>query len=71
MGTAPAPTPNLDPLKKWLHDANNCVGAILGTAELLQLETLSPQAEHRRQVIEDQAAEMRDILRAISDHYFS
>ena len=71
MGTAPALSQNLDPLKKWLHDANNRVGAILGTAELLQFDTLSPQAETRRRVIEDQAAEMRDILRAISDHYFS
>ena len=71
MGTAPAPSQNLDLLKKWLHDANNRVGAILATAELLQLERLSPQAANRRQVIEDQAAEMRDILRAISDHYFS
>jgi len=71
MSAAPARSEDLDPLKKWLHDVNNRVGAILATAELLQLESLSPQAATRRQVIEDQAVEMREILRAISDHYFS
>ena len=64
-------SPDLAALKKWLHDVNNCVGVILTTAELLQLEQLPPQAVERRQTIEDKALEVRDILRAISDHYFS
>jgi len=67
-----APTPSdMAPLKQWLHDANNRVGVILATAELLQLEQLPPQAISRRQTIEDKALEVREILRAISDHYFS
>ena len=71
MGAAPASSQDLDALKKWLHDVNNRVGVILATAELLQLESLSNQAATRRQVIEDQAMEMREVLRAISDRYFS
>jgi hypothetical protein len=67
-----APTPSdMAPLKQWLHDVNNRVGVILATAELLQLEQLPPQAFSRRQTIEDKALEVREILRAISDHYFS
>jgi len=50
---------------------NNRVGVILATAELLQLEQLPPQAASRRQTMEDKALEVREILRAISDHYFS
>ncbi len=50
---------------------NNRVGVILATAELLQLEQLPSQAASRRQTIEDKALEVREILRAISDHYFS
>jgi len=66
------PTPSdLAPLKQWLHDVNNRVGVILATAELLQLEQLPPQAASRRQTMEDKALEVREILRAISDHYFS
>jgi len=62
---------DLAALRKWLHDLNNRVGVILTTAELLQLEQLPPQAAQRRQTIEDKALEVREILRAISDHYFS
>jgi len=66
------PTPSdLAPLKQWLHDVNNRVGVILATAELLQLEQLPPQAPSRRQTMEDKALEVREILRAISDLYFS
>ena len=71
MSAAPASSKDLDALKKWLHDVNNRVGVILTTAELLQLETLSPQADARRRVIEDKAVEVRDLLREISTHYFS
>ena len=63
--------PDLAALRKWLHDLNNRVGVILTTSELLQLEQLPPQAAERRQTIEDKALEVREILRAISDHYFS
>ena len=61
----------MDALKKWLHDVNNRVGVILATAELLQLEPLPPKPSRDASAIEDQALEMREILRAISDHYFS
>jgi hypothetical protein len=57
-------------LKKWLHDLNNRVAVILNSAELLQQEQLSPQAAERRQSIEDKALEVREILRAISNHYY-
>src|SRR5262245_27513588 len=59
----------LDPLKQWLHDLNNRVAVILNSAELLQKVQLSPQAAGRRQSIEDKALEVREILRAISEHY--
>jgi hypothetical protein len=56
-------------LKKSLHDLNNRVAVILNSAELLQLEQLSPQAAERRQSIEDKALEVREILREISNRY--
>jgi hypothetical protein len=62
-------SPDMTPLRKWLHDLNNCMGVILATAELMQLEQLSPQALNRRQAIEDKALEVRGIVKAISDHY--
>jgi hypothetical protein len=66
------PTPSdMAPLKQGLHGLNNRVGVILATAELLQLEQLPHQAASRRQTIKDKALEVREIVRAISDHYFS
>ena len=44
--------PDLQPLRKWIHDLNNRVGVILATAELLQMEQLSPKATDRSRVIE-------------------
>jgi len=67
----PQAAPDMAPLRKWIHDLNNRVGVILATAELLQTESLSPQAVDRRQAIEDKALEVREILQAISDHYFT
>jgi hypothetical protein len=64
-------TPELATLRKWLHDLNNRVGVILATAELLQLEQLSPKASDRRKTIEDKALEVREILHAMSEHYFA
>ena len=58
-------------LRKWLHDANNRLGVILSSAELLQLESLSPRAAERRQMIEDKTLEIREILRSISERYLS
>jgi hypothetical protein len=63
--------PELAALRKWLHDLNNRMGVILATAELLQLEQLSPKAADRRKTIEDKALEVREILHAMSEHYFS
>ena len=60
----------LKPLRKSLHDLNNRVGVILATAELLQLEQLSPKAMERSRVIEQKALEVRDILRSIGEQYF-
>ena len=56
-------------LRKWIHDLNNRVGAILATAELLQMEQLSPKALDRSKLIESKALELRDIIRQISEHY--
>ena len=63
--------PDLAALRKWIHDLNNRVGVILATAELLQLEQLSPKASDRRKTIEDKALEVREILQAMSEQYFS
>jgi hypothetical protein len=70
MAVDPA-SPEMAALRKWLHDANNRLGVILTTAELLQFEELSAGAAARRQTIEDSALEIRRILREISVHYFS
>jgi hypothetical protein len=70
METVPA-SQDLQPLRKWLHDLNNRVGTILSTTELMQMEVLSPQAEKRRQIIEEKTLEAGEIIRAIADHYLS
>jgi hypothetical protein len=57
------------PLKKWLHDLNNRMGTILATAELLQMEQLTPKASERSRLIEAKSLEIRDIIRQIADHY--
>jgi len=62
---------DLASLKKWIHDLNNHVAVILNSAELLQNEELTAQATARRQAIEDKALEVREVLRAISEHYFA
>jgi len=59
-----------DHLKKWLHDVSNRLAAILAMSELLQLDSLTPQAEKRRQTIEDKALEVRNLLREMSERYF-
>ena len=56
-------------LRKWVHDLNNRVGAIMASAELLQMEQLSPKALDRSKLIESKALELRDIIRKISEHY--
>ena len=60
---------DLQPLRNWIHDLNNRVGVILGAAELLQLEQLSPKAAERRRHIEQEALEIRELLRKVSAHY--
>jgi len=62
--------PDMAPLRKWIHDLNNRLGVILATAELLQLEQLSPKASERRKTIEDKALEVRELLQNMSEHYF-
>ena len=54
--------------RKWVHDLNNRVGTILATAELLQMEKLSPKACDRSKLIESKALEVREIIRQISEH---
>jgi len=56
-------------LQKWVHDLNNRVGAILATAELMQLEPLPPKASERSRLIESKALEVREIIRQISEHF--
>ncbi len=61
--------PRLQPLREWIHDLNNSVGVILATAELLQLEQLSPKATERSRTIEQKALEACELLRNVTDHY--
>jgi hypothetical protein len=63
--------PEFQPLRHWIHELNNRVGVILATAELLQLEQLTPKADQRSRTIEEKALEVRELLRSIADHYFS
>jgi hypothetical protein len=58
-------------LRKCLHDLNNRVGMILASAELMQLEQLSPKAAERTKLIEEKSLELRQIIRDIGDHLFS
>ena len=62
---------DMRPLRQWIHDLNNRVGVILTTAELLQLEQLSPKAANRSKTIEEKSLEVRAILRQISDRYLT
>ena len=43
--------------------------AILATAELLQMEQLTPRAAERSRLVESKALEVRDLVRQISDHF--
>lgn len=61
--------PDMENLRKWLHQLNNQVAVILATAELMQLDQLPPGAADRCHTIENKAVEVRDLLRSISDHY--
>ena len=70
MSHNPTP-PDKEALRKWLHDANNCLGVILASAELLQMDNLPPRSAERCQTIESKAMEVREILRSLSDSYFS
>jgi hypothetical protein len=36
------PVPDMENLRKWVHQVNNHMGVILATAELLQLDQLPP-----------------------------
>jgi hypothetical protein len=59
---------DIQQLRKLLHDVNNRVGTILATAELLQMEQLSPKAADRSRLIENKALELRDIVRQIGEY---
>jgi hypothetical protein len=61
--------PDIQQLRKWVHDLNNRVGTILATAELLQMEQLPPKPMDRARLIEAKALELREIIRQISDNY--
>jgi signal transduction histidine kinase len=55
-------------VRKWVHDLNNRVGAVLNTAELLQLEKLTPKALERAKVIEEKTLEIRQLIRDMTEH---
>jgi len=63
------PVPDMENLRKWVHQVNNHMGVILATAELLQLDQLPPRVAERCHTIENKAIEVREVLRSISDHY--
>jgi hypothetical protein len=58
-----------EPLRKWIHELNNHVGIILATAELLQLEQLSPKAADRTRNIEHEALVLRELALKIAGRY--
>jgi hypothetical protein len=58
-------------VRKWVHDLNNRVGMVLASAELLQLEKLSPKALERSKIIEEKSLEIRQLIRDLSDHVLS
>ena len=62
---------DMENLRKWIHQVNNHVGVILATAELLQLDHLTPRVADRCRTIEAKAIEVRDVLRLMSDQYLS
>jgi hypothetical protein len=64
----PQTPPDMEAVRKWLHQVNNHLGVILATAELLQLEKLPPQVLERCRTIEGKAIEVRDVLRTMADH---
>jgi hypothetical protein len=55
-------------VRKWIHDLNNRLGMVLASAELIQLEKLSPKALERTRVIAEKTLEIRQLLRDMSDH---
>jgi hypothetical protein len=57
-------------VRDWIHDLNNRVAMVLASAELMQLEELSPKALERTKLIEEKTLEMRQLLRAMSGHLF-
>ena len=59
-----------DGVRKWLHDLNNRIGAVLAQAELLQLENLSAKARERSKLIEEKTIEIRQMIRDVGDHLF-
>jgi len=56
-------------VRKLLHTVNNKVGAILATAEMMQMDQLTPKATDRARVIESNALELRDLVRQIGERY--
>ena len=56
-------------MRKLLHTVNNKVGAILATAEMMQMDQLTPKATDRARVIESNALELRDLVRQIGERY--
>ena len=59
-----------DKVRDWIHDLNNRVAMVLASAELMQLEKLSPKALERTKLIKEKTLEIRQLLRAMSGHLF-
>jgi hypothetical protein len=55
-------------VKDWIHALNNKVGAVLGQAEMLRIEGLPARALERTKLIEEQALEIRRLIRQMTDH---
>jgi hypothetical protein len=58
-------------VKRWVHELNNRLGMVLASAELMQLESLSPKALERAKVIEQKTLEVRQIVRDLAEHLLS
>lgn len=64
------PTDDREFLRLAIHDLNNCIGVILASAELVQLEMSDAKHRQRIAVLEEKAQEARRIVEELSSRAF-
>jgi signal transduction histidine kinase len=60
------PTDDKELLRLAIHDLNNCIGVILASAELLELEMSDEKHRSRIAVLQEKAQEARRIVAELS-----